>query len=104
MDLVLHLIASHHGHARPFAPLSIDPEPPSVCGQLGEYVIKLSTEKRTELIPAHRLDSGIPERFWRLTRRYGWWGLAYLEAILRLGDWHGSVFIISEGRNEETVK
>ncbi|MCP9455417.1 MAG: type I-U CRISPR-associated helicase/endonuclease Cas3 [Nitrospira sp.] len=101
MDLVLHLIASHHGYARPFAPVSIDQNPPPICGQLGQHVIRLSAEERAGLIPPHRVDSGIPERFWRLTRRYGWWGLAYLEAILRLGDWYGSVFIITGSQSEE---
>jgi len=94
--LILHLIASHHGLARPFAPISPDPSPPAVTGYLGNVAISLSVEERRALIPAHRLDSGLSERFWQLTRRYGWWGLAYLEAILRLGDWYGSEFVITE--------
>ncbi|HWO93226.1 MAG TPA: HD domain-containing protein, partial [Dehalococcoidia bacterium] len=31
-DLFLHLIATHHGHARPLVPICDDPEPPSVHG------------------------------------------------------------------------
>ena len=94
--VILHLIASHHGHARPFAPISLDPEPPPVTGRLGEIGLELSAEERNTSIPAHHLNSGLSERFWQLTRRYGWWGLAYLEAILRLGDWYGSEFVLAE--------
>lgn len=90
-DLFLHLIASHHGHARPLAPICEDPEPPPVLGKLGEKSLSLSRDDRRKWI-AHRVDSGLADRFWRLTRRHGWWGLAYLEAILRLGDWYASGF------------
>lgn len=85
-DLVLHLIAAHHGHARPFAPVVADDELPSV--EING--VKLSHEQRTAGPPPHRLDSGIAERFWSLTRRYGWWGLAYLESLLRLADQQAS--------------
>lgn len=80
-DLTLHLIASHHGHARPFAPIVLDDMPPDI--ELDEF--KLSAEAR-KVSPAHALDSGIAERFWQLTRLHGWWGLAMLEAVLRLAD------------------
>lgn len=86
-DLLLHLIAAHHGHARPFAPIVIDDHPPDVMH--GDVRIR-SEDRRHH--PPHALASGVAERFWRLTRRYGWWGLAYLEAILRLADHHVSRF------------
>ncbi len=97
-DLVLHLIASHHGHARPFAPVVEDKTPPplpaielkGVCPTADASVRLAAIDARQraewEQRPAHRLDSGVCDRFWTLTRRYGWWGLAYLEAILRLAD------------------
>lgn len=89
-DLVSHLIASHHGHARPFAPVCDDNAPPAVSGEHGGVSIELSMDDRMGVVAMHNAASGISERFWLLTRRYGWWGLAYLETMLRLGDWYGS--------------
>jgi CRISPR-associated endonuclease/helicase Cas3 len=100
-DLVLHLIASHHGYGRPTAPVSLDPSPPAVAGRLGTVRIELDAGTRAASPPPHRIDSGLADRFWRLTRRHGWWGLAYLEAILRLADWYGSAFIMQAAPVQE---
>lgn len=90
-DLTLHLIASHHGYARPFAPVVDDPDPPEVesVHVNGSSTPSLTTPNRLTC-PPHRIDSGIAERFWSLTRRHGWWGLAYLETTLRLADQQAS--------------
>ena len=71
-DLVLHLVAAHHGRARPHFPQDevFDPDgPPS---------------------DAAALAAETPRRFARLQRRYGRWGLAYLESLLRAADWAAS--------------
>jgi CRISPR-associated endonuclease/helicase Cas3 len=83
-DLALHLIAAHHGRCRPFAPFVED-----AGVEVGYSDCRVGKRDWREWA-AHRLDSGIADRFWRLTRRYGWWGLAYLEALLRLADWQAS--------------
>ncbi len=80
-DLVQHLVASHHGHCRPFAPFAEDPSPVEVVFNEGSLEMHAAS--------AHGLESfgsGVSDRFWRLVRRYGWFGLAWLEAILRLAD------------------
>lgn len=80
-DLVLHLIASHHGHCRPFAPVVDDFTPREIRLDFKDETLAASSCTGLE-----HLDSGAAERFWRLMRRYGWWGLAWLESTLMLSD------------------
>lgn len=84
-ELVQHLVASHHGWCRPFAPAVGDRHPVQVALQHGGLELTARSDHALA-----RLDSGIVERFERLNRQYGWWGLAWLEAILRLADHRAS--------------
>jgi CRISPR-associated endonuclease/helicase Cas3 len=72
MDLALHAVAAHHGRARPHFPVieSFDPE--------------VRDEVIAEFVRA------VPLRFDLLQKRYGRWGLAWLESILRAADVLGS--------------
>lgn len=73
-DLVTHLVASHHGYGRPLLPAVVDRSPAKVA--VGGRVF--STEAT--------VDWEAPARFARLNQRYGRWGLALLEAVVRLAD------------------
>lgn len=87
--LILYLITTHHGYGRPFAPVVEDNSPPdAILSMKDQQVLVTSAERLAR--PAHTIDSGIAERFWQLTRRHGWWGLALLETVLRLADQQAS--------------
>jgi CRISPR-associated endonuclease/helicase Cas3 len=92
LDLVMHLVASHHGHCRPFAPANEDPEPVDVV--LAEHESAtfgtLAFGATTSAHGLHRLDSPLADRFWSLVTKYGWLELCWLEAILRLADHRAS--------------
>lgn len=80
-EVVLHLVESHHGYCRPFAPVVLDEAPLQVRVEAQGRQFAASSD--TGL---HRLDAGPADRFWRLTRRHGWWAVAWLEGLLRLAD------------------
>jgi CRISPR-associated endonuclease/helicase Cas3 len=82
-DVVLHLIAVHHGYGRPHFPaeLAFDPEPK------GQSVDEIA--------------AAVVQRFARLQRRYGRWGLAYLESLLRAADYAASAQPSSFVEDEE---
>lgn len=66
-DLILHLIAAHHGYARPHFP---------------ERAFDRNQPKPLNRQIAHETML----RFNLLQRKYGWWQLAYLEAVLKGAD------------------
>jgi hypothetical protein len=66
-DLILHLVAAHHGHARP----GFDPEAFEILPLHGDC---RAAVREAEL------------RFARLQREFGWWQLAYLESLVKCAD------------------
>ncbi|HKY36235.1 MAG TPA: type I-U CRISPR-associated helicase/endonuclease Cas3 [Polyangiaceae bacterium] len=95
-DLVLHLVASHHGWCRPFAPPVLDPDPQVVSVDFEGT--RLTSSSAHDL---QRFDSALSERFWKLIRHYGYWGLAWLEAVLRLADHRESEQEAAEELNDK---
>lgn len=72
-DLLLHLIAAHHGRGRPHFPA---PEcHDTLPGRDGA---------------AAELLAEVPRRYARLQRRYGRWNLAFLESLVRAADYAAS--------------
>jgi|LSQX01.1.fsa_nt_gb CRISPR-associated endonuclease/helicase Cas3 len=88
-NLVLHLIGAHHGRGRPhFEPDEVfDPAPGRTQSQVDD------------------LAAQVPQRFARLQRKFGRWGLAYLESLVRAADWAASAEPSAYGaRTKEGLK
>ncbi len=71
-ELALHLVAAHHGRARPHFPSDelFDPE--------------------SRGVDVHEVGVGVVTRFAALQKRFGRWGLAYLESLVRAADYAAS--------------
>ena len=80
-DLVLHLIATHHGWARPIPIMPEENDPQNL-----QYAFEgHQMEASSDLAPTTLALEGA-DRFWKLSKKYGHHGLAWLEAIFRLAD------------------
>ena len=80
-DLVLHLIGTHHGRGRPLPPIVKDPEPQTLAYTFDGHDLVANSKLADSTLALDMAD-----RFWRLVAQYGYHGLAWLEAILRLAD------------------
>ncbi len=81
-DLVLHLIGTHHGWGRPLLPIIKDCEPQKLSYTIDGYVL---SEVSSDFVESS-LALDMADCFWRLIERYGYYGVAWLETILRLAD------------------
>ncbi|MEZ5218389.1 MAG: CRISPR-associated endonuclease Cas3'' [Ilumatobacteraceae bacterium] len=77
--LLLHLVVSHHGHARPMIAPAAD-----TAG--GDVALTLDGTDRAAAACLSDVDWEQPRRFRLLNDEFGPWGLALLEAIVRRSD------------------
>lgn len=76
-EIILHLVAAHHGRARPHFPAN---EIFDYAGNIAVPVVAAETLRR----------------FARLQKRFGRWGLAWLESLLRAADYAASAGIVAQ--------
>jgi CRISPR-associated endonuclease/helicase Cas3 len=74
--LTAHLIGSHHGYWRPYAPEVYD-------NSFRNFEFELFDRKWKSLKPFNQF---VNKNFEELNTKYGSWGLSYLEVIFRLAD------------------
>jgi len=77
-DLILHLIAAHHGWARPHF-------------ELDHGDLAVTDEQNAEII------AETMRRYSRLQRRFGHWGLAWLESLMRAADYSATERLSENG-------
>ena len=78
-ELLLHLVISHHGSGRPLVPPVADGTTGFVSGSVEGVPVEAPADLSI-------VDWDQPARFRQLNDRFGPWGLALLEAILRRAD------------------
>jgi CRISPR-associated endonuclease/helicase Cas3 len=78
-DLLVHLVITHHGYGRPSVQVVSDPTRSTMTGRVSDRSITAAGD-----LAEH--DWAQPARFRRLCERYGYWGLALLEAAVRQAD------------------
>ena len=85
-DLVLHLIGSHHGYGRLLPGTLTDPNPRRVEYRMDGCDMACDTAD----LGGGRFAFECADRFDTLAGRYGYYGLAWMEAVLRMADWQAS--------------
>ncbi len=78
-DLLVHLVVSHHGKGRPLIVPVADGTPESIHWAFDGLDVSASSD-------LSQTDWDQPARFRRLNERFGPWGLALLEALVRQAD------------------
>ena len=78
-DLLVHLVISHHGSGRPL----IRPVPDGTAAAVHAQIADTAVTAPADL---SIIDWNQPARFVKLNDRFGPWGLALLEAIVRRAD------------------
>jgi CRISPR-associated endonuclease/helicase Cas3 len=79
-ELVWHLIAAHHGRARP------------------HFTTDEAFDDKYPGDDARDASIEVPRRFARLQRKFGRWGLAYLESLVRAADYAASAKAEGDGK------
>ncbi|MCL6537371.1 MAG: CRISPR-associated endonuclease Cas3'' [Acidothermus sp.] len=90
LDLVHHLVVAHHGRGRPLLPPIDDANAPPTSLEIEGAALTVPGER-------YQVDWQHPARFEQLNQRYGWWGLALLETIVRLADMKDSELAAARG-------